>query len=243
MPHSLTLRSAEPVAMRVQSDEMSMQSTGNLWPYNDRKNWNRVGTVSNVCQMQRKLRHKQGNIVTTRWITLRVSTKNTLTVLSSKETARYLPSELNFTAKTSSGICRVLVWTRVSLRLQPKPVHSNKEKFTAKESKLRNISMDYPIEGWSGSVVSSKSQNLTSLSALPETMDLWQINKKPELLKLTQSVRIQTHHWSFPYFIRSHADGPYGVFVGFDRLQKIPTGNVKDLQLACLQQIIKPNRN
>ena len=37
-PHTLTVLSAEPVARRVPSSDISMDMTGSLWPYKDRKN-------------------------------------------------------------------------------------------------------------------------------------------------------------------------------------------------------------
>lgn len=40
-PQILTFRSAEPVAMREESELISIQSTGSLWPYSEMKNCNR----------------------------------------------------------------------------------------------------------------------------------------------------------------------------------------------------------
>lgn len=42
--------SALPLTSSVESDEMSIDSTGSLWPYSDRKNLRlRVGDVLSVC--------------------------------------------------------------------------------------------------------------------------------------------------------------------------------------------------
>lgn len=106
MPQILTLRSDEAVTMSVLSYEISMLRTGNLWPYRERKNCSHKSThaltsiiTSYVFYPWSYNTHNDSTLFHS-WLsytrqeclnnldfTFRVSTKNTLTVLSSRDTA------------------------------------------------------------------------------------------------------------------------------------------------------------